>query len=457
MEQSKDLLKVFNIVLPFNDFTYILQQDEYSSRRYLKWLKRFFFRRNFQIRDHLQYTFRIKVTIFFTLFIWFFSLICLFSTLNHNLIIASLIEIIWIILIPVFVFLGNLLLSPFFGILKLRVIKRASIRTQQLKNLKIIAVTGSFGKTTTKNFIFELVRYNYRTQIIPGNINTAMGISDWINRYLETGTEILIVEMDTYKKGEIKESCNAASPDIAIITTIGDQHLERFSTKDNLAKSLSEIFIYAKPSAKLLCNADTAKEIHQIDPKRFTMVSPNVLKILEHHGSILSRFSSSTLTNLAFAIKTAELLEISKEFIIDTCEKLELPDRRQKVTTFHGYDCVDDSYNISFTTAQAGLQAAKKIAKTKKKKLLVITAGIPELGPENQDKNEILGKILTTEADHIALLKSMFYKEIAEGITDQNKYTLFKDFGEFLSKSNNLFPAADWLLLLEPELTDLYY
>ena len=127
------------------------------------------------------------------------------------------------------------------------------------------------------------------------------------------------------------------------------------------------------------------------------------------------------------------------------------------MTVFHGYDCVDDSYNISFTTAQAGILSAKNAAELKKKKLLVVTAGIPELGPEDQDKNEALGKILAAKADHIALLESIFFQEIAKGISDEKKYTVFKNLHEFLEESKKSFPPENWLILLQPELTDLYY
>jgi len=127
------------------------------------------------------------------------------------------------------------------------------------------------------------------------------------------------------------------------------------------------------------------------------------------------------------------------------------------MTMFHGYECVDDSYNISFTTAQAGIAFARSTANERKKKLLVVTAGIPELGPHDRDKNEMLGKILASKADCVALLKSIFYKQIERGIFDPKKYILFKDLDQFLKKSKERFPTEEWLLLLQPELTDLYY
>jgi UDP-N-acetylmuramoyl-tripeptide--D-alanyl-D-alanine ligase len=448
---------IFNFIFPFSDFLYILQQEEYSSQRYWKWLGRFFFRRGIQKRGRLKYTPRTKITLCFVIFVWLIAIILTFLLFKTGILLPSLLIIAWIITIPLFVLIGNFILNPLFVVAKRRVVKKASDKIARYKNLKVIAVAGSFGKTTTKNFIYELIRYNYKTQLIPENINTTLGIANWVNIFAYPTAEVLIVEMDAYQRGEIKESCSITPPDIAIITNIGDQHLERFSQKKELAQTLGEVFTYSKPSAQLLCDSNAAKELPVKEKYNLTSVGFDNLKILTAHPNILARFSSSNLINLAFAMKTAELLGISDEFIIDTCRKLEPPDRRQKMVVLHNYDCVDDSYNISFTTARAGILFAKNAAVLKKKKLLVVTAGIPELGPKDQDKNEALGKILAEKADHVALLKSIFFQEIAKGISDEKKYTAFKNLQEFLEESKELFPPEEWLILLQPELTDLYY
>ncbi len=446
---------VFNIFFPFSDFVYILQQEEYSSSRYIKWLSRFFFRRNIQKRGHLKYTARAKVIVGFALLL---SIIALSTVcLEQGILAITLSVILSLIAIPLFVLLSNLILYPLFAVARRWVMGKASEKVARQKGLKIIAVAGSFGKTTTKNFVYELVRYNHKTQLIPENINTPLGIADWVNGHLMPQTRLLIVEMDAYKRGEIAESCLITPPDIAVVTTIGDQHLERFSGKENLALALSEVFAYAKPGAQLFCDAATAQQLPHSKERSLTIVGPGDLGLLESHPDIIARFSPSNRINLAFAIKIAEALSVSKEFIIDTCTKLELPDRRQKLVVFHDYDCVDDSYNISFTTAQAGIAFARASADQKKKKLLVVTTGIPELGPADQDKNEMLGKVLGEKADHVAVLKSMFYKEVAKGISEPAHYTLFADLQEFLRSAKEQFPPKDWLLLLQPELTDLYY
>jgi UDP-N-acetylmuramyl pentapeptide synthase len=144
---------------------------------------------------------------------------------------------------------------------------------------------------------------------------------------------------------------------------------------------------------------------------------------------------------------------------------MELPDRRQKEAEWHGYAAIDDSYNISLTTARAGVEAAVALAKREGKKLLVVTAGIPELGPAEKIGNEKLGELIASRADHAAILKSIFAGEIIKGIRSYEKiiarngenFSVFDDLSVFSAKAPAQFPSDGWAVLVQPELTDLYY
>jgi UDP-N-acetylmuramoyl-tripeptide--D-alanyl-D-alanine ligase len=455
MAQSKILSKTYKAIFPFADFLYILQQEDYSTQRYLKWLPRFFWRRNFQVRDHLYYTQRATITLFFIVAVWLCSLGAILIYLG-NILFDIIVILIWLVGIPIAVLIGNAMLSPVYVVARRRVLQRAGEKVKRQKNLRVISVAGSFGKTTTKNFIHQLVRQNYRTQMIPGNINTPLGIANWIMRDLRVGTELLIVEIDGYNKDEVADSSRMVPADIAIITNIGDQHLERFGDRENLAAALGEVFHFAKPNGVLIANPETAQILKKMS-YRITITDENTLGVLGDLRNKLGSISISSREDLTFAIKAAKQLNIPDDFIIHSCQNLEVPDRRQKITTMYGYDCIDDSYNISFTTAQAGIAAAHRFAETTHKKLLAVTAGIPELGPNDQDKNRILGELLAQTADHVIILNSMFAAEIATGIHDEEKRSTCLDLKTFLEVAHTKFPPEQWVLFMEPELTDLYY
>ena len=380
-------------IFPVSDFLYILQLEEYETKRYLKTIKRLFWKRNLQNRDKLVYTKRIKITHILSLPLC----ILLFP------------------LTPLWIGLVNIILGPYFEWIKLNIQKKAAkYFKENSKTTHVIAIAGSYGKTTTKNYIYELVKYNYKAQMTPGNINTPTGIAYWILNNFDLTSELLIVEVDAYFIGEIRRSLRITPPDIAILTNVGDQHLERLGSKKNLKKALQEIFKYSKP---------------------------NAIKI------------QNKKSNLEYALEVAKVLEIPKDIVQDTVKKIKLPDRRGDTKVINSFEVVDQSYNISETTAKAGIDQALKMAKNKHKKLIVITAGIPELGEENKDGNKKLGKYLSDKVDKIILLKSILYKEV---LSDSEKFILANDLNEAWEILGGFDPQK-YLVLLEPELNDLYY
>jgi len=380
-------------IFPIIDFLYILQLEEYESKRYFKTIKRLFWKRNLQKRDKLVFTSRIKITLLFS-----FPFCILFFPLT-----------------PFWIGIINILLKPYFEWHKRKLHNRASKYFRyRNKNTRVIAIAGSYGKTTTKNYIYELVRYNYQTQMIPGNINTPTGIANWILNNFDPKSELLIIEVDSYYIGEIAKSLKIIPADIAILTNIGDQHLERFKIKTNLKKALYEVFDYSKP---------------------------NAIKI------------QNKKSNLNYALEVAKILNIPKDIVKDTVRKLKKPDRRGDIKIVNNFEVIDESYNISFTTAKVNLENAAKLAKSKNKKLIVITAGIPELGEENKDANIKLGSLLAQKADKIILLKSILYKQL---LTNSKKIILVKNLNTAW-KIVDRYDSKKYLILLQPELNDLYY
>lgn len=393
---------MINVIFPYSDFLYLLQLEEYESKRYLNLLPRFFLRRNFQKRQKLVVTSRIKTTFILSLLLTllFFFLFSVFTVL----------------LIPIWVLLANVVLEPVYNKFKLNIHAKASKYVRSKFKGMVIAIAGSFWKTTTKNYIYELVKYNFKTQMTPGNINTPTGIANWVLSELKGGTEVLIVEMDTYFPGEIKRSCAITPPDISVLTNIGDQHLERLGTKQKLESALKEVFTYAKPGA---------------------------IKI------------SGLNSSLEYAKKVAEVLKIPKDIIKDTEKKLQKPDRRGNSINMHGFITIDESYNISETTAMAALEDAQKLANKENKKLIVITGGIPELGEENRNANMNYGKALAKSGAEIILLKTILHKDVERGIGKKIKIAdSMSKAWELIQKDYN---PNKYLVLMQPELGDNYY
>lgn len=459
MPKLEVFYKIFNTVLPFTDFLYILQLEEYSTKRLIKWLPKFFFRRNIQQREKLILTRRSLITLLLSFITWVsVGMIGIYVFQNSFLFIIAFLVLLFV-LVPLFVLAANLLFTLVEEFPKRSIRQKATELVAKHLNMKVVVIAGSYGKTTVKNFIFQLAKYSYKTQMLPGNINTPSGIANWLRRNLRESTELLIAEVDTYEIGEIAKSCDILNADIAVLTNIGDQHLERFSSKKELALALSEVFSHSKPNAICICDENTKDILSTFEYNKKKCLLVNTVQPPSYDGIPIrsQTLSSSNVANLNFALANAQVLKLERDFVIDTAAKLELPERRQQFTTIFGFEGIDDSYNISFTTAQAGIQTAKNLATQKKKKLLVITAGIPELPKENEHLNTELGKILSTTADQTIILGSMFSDSIKKGFEKKRNYKKVLTLQKFILENAKEYNSNEWFILLQPELNDLYY
>ena len=238
MEWLRNIYTLFNIVFPFVDFVYILQLEEYNTRRYFIWMPRFFLRRNIEVRQQLVYTPRALALIFVSsvLFLVSCGLLSLLFLIQY----AWFGWLIAIACIPLLVGAANVLLDPLFVLLHARLrAKASSLLAARRSGLRIVMIAGSYGKTTTKSFIEALTRHQFHVQVPPGNINTPSGIANWIVRNFNSSTIFLILEADGYSREEYIQTCTMMQADVAVITNIGDQQLERFGSREALSRALA--------------------------------------------------------------------------------------------------------------------------------------------------------------------------------------------------------------------------
>ncbi|MBI1908418.1 hypothetical protein HYS28_03305, partial [Candidatus Uhrbacteria bacterium] len=405
-------------LIPLRDFLYILQLEEYETLQYARSARRLWWGHHFERRDRLRFTARAKAT-FAVSVVLFIALVLLAGVLakGHGLVMLGS-AVIGSLLTPLIVGVANVLLLPVTAVAKWRVVRAASKRMAHAGGkATVVAVAGSYGKTTTKNFIYQLVRYNFKTQLIEGNINTTMGIAGWIDRHLDPSTELLIVEMDAYHPGEIAASCRMVRPHVAVLTSIGDQHLVRFGSQERIVAALREVFTASRPDAFRVCGAAAAATLRE-HGFADAIVTPKEGALMYNGKKVAcENLSGSAMDDARYALAVAEHLGVPAKYVDDICPSFAVPDRRQRAGEMYGYDAIDDSYNISFATATAGVDAAAAEAKKRKKKLLVLTAGIPELPRKESDaRNTEFGGYLAAHADAAVILKSIYHRPVVEGI-----------------------------------------
>ena len=151
------------------------------------------------------------------------------------------------ILTPFVISFIVLLFQPLTVLLRSLILLKAKNKRKKLKNLKVIGITGSYGKSGTKEFLYEILASKYKNvKKTKDNENSEMGISKFILNTLSEKDEFFVCEMGAYNKGGIKLLCNIADPQIGILTGINNQHLSTFGSQENIVKTKFELVEYVK-------------------------------------------------------------------------------------------------------------------------------------------------------------------------------------------------------------------
>jgi len=247
--------KIFNILFPIFDWLYILQTLEYSSGNFGRWIIKNLLKRDLQKKKSLIFTPKIIVILLLSLFMMLLNLslaIAVFSLFFHpNTLIIAIQLLIFIQIFFIYVWASNYLLDPLNDLIKTYYVSKASTKLDHHQKLIVIGVTGSYGKTSTKEILHQILSTKYKVLKTPSSYNTAVGVANVVLKELKNDHEIFIVEMGAYKKGEIKKICELTKPHIGIITGLNEQHLDRFKTIENTLKAKTEL-IEALPSNSVI-------------------------------------------------------------------------------------------------------------------------------------------------------------------------------------------------------------
>ena len=133
--------------------------------------------------------------------------------------------------------LVNIVNSPIEKWIQKGFYNKAKRKLEEMPNLKVIGITGSYGKTSTKYIVSTILSQKYNVLMTPESFNTTMGVVRTINEKLNSMHNLFVCEMGAKQVGDIKEICDLVKPDYGILTAIGPQHLETFKTIDNVKKN----------------------------------------------------------------------------------------------------------------------------------------------------------------------------------------------------------------------------
>ena len=340
----------------------------------------------------------------------------------------------------------------------------------------VVAITGSYGKTSTKGYVAHLLSSSFSVVASPASFNNLLGLSRAVNDRVIPGTEVFIAEMGVYGRGEIRELSESFPPDIAAITTIGEAHLARMGSRDVIFQAKSEITEKARTVVLPIddpllaglaekCRAEgkrviTVSTVAGTDADVVVDASAETISVRE--GA--ARATASVVVpgvghavNLAVAVGIAHALEIPLSAIANRLGAL--PDSPHRAEVQHaesGVVVIDDTYNSNPVGAQRALEGAAAIAAERGGPLVVVTPGMVELGSVQVQRNTEFAASIAAAGGHLfAIARTNRAALVAGAASGQGPVRIFDRRTEAVAAA--LDQAGDrGVILYENDLPDHY-
>ena len=379
------------------------------------------------------------------------------------------------------VFLAKLLNTPIEKCVYKFYDTKAKKKLKSMSNLKVIGITGSYGKTSSKNILNDILNIKYISRATPKNLNTEYGLMITINNHIDKFDEIFIAEMGAYKRGEIRKLCNMVHPKYAILTRIGLAHLETFGSPEKIVKTKFELVESLPDDGVAVLNGDDPKQVSYniesnckkvwigIDNKDVDVYAENIE--CNYKGSTFDVVFKGDSTRYSFETKLLgdhniynilAGIALGKEFGMSIVElqkgvqKVKPIESRLELRNYGYMYQINDAYNSNPLGAKAALDVLSMMPGIK----VVVTPGMTELGDKEDELNNIFGNQMSRVADYIILVGANRTKPILSGIMengfDSEKVYVVNSVYEAYTLIQNLNSKEDVYALFENDLPDLY-
>jgi len=343
------------------------------------------------------------------------------------------------VLVPVITSATVLAFQPFAVIARNRILRRAKEKREKFKDLKVIGITGSYGKTSTKEFLAHMLGQKFQVLKTPEHQNSEVGISNTILRSLTDEHEIFVCEMGAYNKGGIKLLADIAKPDIGIVTGVNEQHLATFGSMENLlsAEGGEELvgslpkdgaaFINQNAKIKVqnyhkdLPQGDNAKckilyyavgERADFEAQDVGVEKETVSFRVENTTFRVSVYGGHNVQNLVGAIAVAREMGMSLKEIARACETITPDLGALKVKRgINGITIIDSTYSANPDGVIADLEYLNLY---EGKKILVMPCLI-ELGKASKEVHKRIGEKIGEVCDLAIIITKERFRELQEG------------------------------------------
>ena len=300
-------------------------------------------------------------------------------------------------------YIGSVMIEKF---LFLTYKKEAKKKLQEMDKLQIVAITGSYGKTSIKNFVAQILSKKFNVYATPRSVNTLGGIMGDVNNSLPSDTEIYICEAGARERGDIYDITTFIEPQTVVVGKVGEAHIEYFKTLANIISTKLEImksprlkraFIHTsvtdEPHDKVTFFGDDVKNIDAtLDGIDFDLEIDS--KRVSFHTDILGEFQTM---NIAVAVRIAKHFGMSDEEIVKAVKALEPVEHRLQMIKAGGKIILDDGYNGNIDGMLEGVRLCSLHVGRK----VIVTPGLVESSSELNLKlikaiNEVFDIVIVT-------------------------------------------------------------
>ena len=438
---------------------HIVQLEGYESENYKKWVfnnkeKAYALKKSTEpVKKALVFTDRAKRLYMTNIIISFLPmlLVLIFYIAQPKSTTMSLISLIIMAIVvaavyyfqPITVGWANIIIKPIEESINMGFYKSAQNKIKARKDLTVIGITGSFGKTSTKFIIGTILEEKFNVLNTPESYNTPMGLSKVINNDLRAENEIFIAEMGAKVIGEIKEVAELAQPKIGVITSIGPVHIETFKNIDNIMKTKYELIDELPSDGIAVFNYDN-EHIKKLADKTFKekiLYGLNNIEDLDIYADdiVVSELGSTftirdkdgnsercttkllgrhNIYNILAGVCVSKALGLSFEEIRKGIAKIEpIPHRLNIINPGTGIIIIDDAFNSNPIGAKAALEVLGEFKEGRK---IIVTPGMIELGAMEVEANREFGNDIGKVCDFVILMGKIRTQPIYDGLMDVN-------------------------------------
>ncbi|MCM1490786.1 MAG: UDP-N-acetylmuramoyl-tripeptide--D-alanyl-D-alanine ligase [Muribaculum sp.] len=309
---------------------------------------------------------------------------------------------------------------------------------RSMPDLKVIGITGSYGKTSTKHYLHRILSERYDVLMTPGSYNTPMGVIRTIREMMKPYNEVFICEMGAKQNGDIKEICDIVHPQIGIVTAVGPMHLESFKTIENVQKTKFELIDALPADGFGVVNNDfefcANREVGNVKVFRYGVSTTDGCEYVAEDVRYSPEGTSFTvrgtdgtsielktrlvgecnISNLVAAVIVALHLGVTREEICRAVDSIQQVEHRLNVKrTPGGITIIDDAFN---SNPAGSKMAVEVLAQFRDGKRIIVTPGMIELGSEQESLNRKLGQHIGANVDVAVVVGAYNRNALVEGI-----------------------------------------